>query len=84
MVIGHIFYTKNFASIVTAPEAEISVQSRGGIFSLDRVRTCFEVCTLSEKGYDTWEKISLKKEEDEEFTVLKKKSVQSCSVQYCS
>jgi hypothetical protein len=44
----------------------------GGIFSLFRVCTWFEVCTPSEKGYDTWEKMSLKKEEDEECKVLKK------------
>jgi hypothetical protein len=44
--------------------AYVSIKSvhvtRGGIFSLDRVRTCFEVCTLSEKGYDPWEKMPLK------------------------
>jgi hypothetical protein len=51
------------------------MEAWGGIFSLDRVRTCFEVYTLSEKAYDTREKMSLKKEEEEEeCTVLKKKS----------
>jgi hypothetical protein len=40
---------------------EKSHTSWGGIFSLDTVRSCFEVCTLSEKGYDTYEKMPLKK-----------------------
>jgi hypothetical protein len=45
--------------------SENSLRDWGGIFSLVRVRTCFEVCILSEKGYGTWEKMSLKKEEEE-------------------